>query len=139
MGLKDVPVSSLTHLYFYFSSITPDSYSIAPMDGISGSLFSKFTNLKRNNPALKTVIAIDGWTFSDPGPTQKVFSDMVGSARARETFIDNLFSLLREYAFDGVDFGWEYPGALCAYAMCWCHARDLWRRQLGQRLRHPRH
>lgn len=111
MGLKDIPVSSLTHLYFSFASITPDTYSIAPMDGISGSLFSEFTDLKKKNPALKTVIAIGGWTFNDPGPTQKVFSDMVGSARTRETFIDNLFSFLREYAFDGVDFDWEYPGA----------------------------
>ncbi|KAH6651435.1 glycosyl hydrolases family 18-domain-containing protein [Truncatella angustata] len=111
MGLKDIPVSSLTHLYFSFASITLDTYSIAPMDGIPGSLLSDFTNLKKKNPALKTVIAIGGWTFNDPGPTQKVFSDMVGSARTRETFIDNLFSFLREYAFDGVDFDWEYPGA----------------------------
>ncbi|KAF4906599.1 Chitotriosidase-1 [Colletotrichum fructicola] len=111
MGLKDIPVSSLTHLYFSFASITPDTYGIAPMDGIPGSLFSEFTNLKKKNPALKTVIAIGGWTFNDPGPTQKVFSDMVSSARTRETFIDNLFSFLREYAFDGVDFDWEYPGA----------------------------
>lgn len=111
MGLNDIPVSSLTHLYFSFGSITPDTYSIAPMNGIPGSLLSDFTNLKKKNPALKTVIAIGGWTFNDPGPTQKVFSTMVGSARTRETFIDNLFSFLREYAFDGVDFDWEYPGA----------------------------
>ncbi|EAQ84573.1 hypothetical protein CHGG_08587 [Chaetomium globosum CBS 148.51] len=111
MGLNDIPVNSLTHLYFSFASITPDTYSIAPMEGIDGSLFSKFTNLKKKNPALKTVIAIGGWTFNDPGPTQKVFSNMVSTAENRETFIDNLFSFLREYAFDGVDFDWEYPGA----------------------------
>ena len=104
MGLNDIPVNSLTHLYFSFTSITPDAYSIAPMDGIDGSLFSEFTNLKKKNPALKTVIAIGRWTFNDPGPTQKVFSDIVGSAQNRKTFIDNLFSFLRKYAFDGVDF-----------------------------------
>jgi chitinase len=71
MGLKDIPVSSLTHLYFSFASITPDTYGIAPMEGIPGSLFSQFTNLKKKNPALKTVIAIGGWTFNDPGPTQR--------------------------------------------------------------------
>ncbi|KFY45856.1 hypothetical protein V494_00722 [Pseudogymnoascus sp. VKM F-4513 (FW-928)] len=111
MGLNDIPVNSLTHLYFSFASITPDTYNIAPMEGISSSLFSEFTNLKKKNPALKTVIAIGGWTFNDPGPTQKVFSDMVASAQTRKTFIDNLLSFLREYAFDGVDFDWEYPGA----------------------------
>ncbi|KAI0108573.1 glycosyl hydrolases family 18-domain-containing protein [Nemania sp. FL0031] len=111
MGLNDIPVSSLTHLYFSFASITPDTYSIAPMSGIPESLLSEFTNLKRKNPALKTVIAVGGWTFNDPGPTQKVFSNMVSLARTRKTFIDNLLSFLREYAFDGVDFDWEYPGA----------------------------
>jgi chitinase len=49
--------------------------------------------------------------LNDPGPTQKVVSNMVSSARTRETFIDKLVSFLREYAFDGVDFDWEYPGA----------------------------
>ncbi|KAJ4392337.1 hypothetical protein N0V93_005963 [Gnomoniopsis smithogilvyi] len=112
MGLKDLPVSSLTHLYFSFASITTDTYSIAPMEGIPGSLLSDFTNLKRKNPALKTVIAIGGWTFNDPGPTQKVFSNMVGSARTRETFIDNLFSFLREYAFDGDDLPLTFSGTV---------------------------
>ncbi|KAF6809274.1 glycosyl hydrolases family 18 protein [Colletotrichum plurivorum] len=111
MGLKDIPVNSLTHLFFYFASITPDTYGIAPLAGIPGSLFSEFTNLKKKNPSLKVVIAIGGWAFNDPGPTQKVFSNMVSSAGSRKTFIDNLLSFMREYAFDGVDFDWEYPGA----------------------------
>ncbi|KAF6825037.1 glycosyl hydrolases family 18 protein [Colletotrichum musicola] len=53
------------------------------------------------NSALKVVIAIGGWTFNDPGPTQKVFSNMVSSARNREIFISNLLRFMRKYAFDG--------------------------------------
>jgi chitinase len=97
------------------------------MDGLPEFLFTDFTNLKKKNPALKTVIALGGWTFNDPGmlcaplsellrparslkpkpgPTQKVFSDMTASKASRTAFIGNLMSFLRQYAFDGVDFDW---------------------------------
>ncbi|TPX21388.1 hypothetical protein DIZ76_015345 [Coccidioides immitis] len=111
MGLKDIPVNSLTHLFFSFGYITPGDFKIAGMDGLPDKLFSDFTSLKKKNPGLKTVIALGGWTFNDPGPTQKVFSNMVSTKENRAKFIDNLFSFMRQYAFDGVDFDWEYPGA----------------------------
>lgn len=31
---------------------------------------------------------------------------MVATKESRKTFIDNLLSFLRQYAFDGVDFDW---------------------------------
>lgn len=110
-GFNDIPVNSLTHLFFSFGYITPGDFSIAGMDGLPYSLFSDFTNLKKKNPGLKTVVALGGWTFNDPGPTQKVFSDMVSTKENRARFIENLFSFMRQYAFDGVDFDWvRYSG-----------------------------
>ncbi|PVH71895.1 glycoside hydrolase family 18 protein [Cadophora sp. DSE1049] len=111
MGLDDIPVNSLTHLYFSFAFITPNEYNIIGMDGLPDKLFTDFTSLKKKNPGLKTIIAIGGWTHNDPGPLQKVFSNMVSSKETRARFIKNLMSFLRQYAFDGVDFDWEYPGA----------------------------
>ncbi|KAH7305460.1 oviduct-specific glycoprotein [Stachybotrys elegans] len=111
MPLRDIPINSLTHLYFSFAFITPNEYNIVGMDGLPAELFSNFTDLKKDNPNLKMIIAIGGWTHNDPGPLQKVFSDMVSTKQNRSTFIKNLMSFLRQYAFDGVDFDWEYPGA----------------------------
>lgn len=36
---------------------------------------------------------------------------MVSSEANRAKFIRNLFAFMRQYAFDGIDFDWEYPGA----------------------------
>jgi chitinase len=82
------------------------------MDDLSPDLFSQFTDVKKSNPGLKTVIALGGWTFEDNGPaTQPVFSDMVSTAANRALSIKKLSAFMRQYAFDGVDFDWEYPGA----------------------------
>jgi chitinase len=37
------------------------------MDGLPYKLFSDFTSLKKKNAGLKTVVALGGWTFNDPG------------------------------------------------------------------------
>ncbi|KAL8730716.1 MAG: hypothetical protein Q9166_003908 [cf. Caloplaca sp. 2 TL-2023] len=82
------------------------------MDNAPSSLFSDLTDMKKKNSGLKAVVALGGWTFNDNGTaTQPVFSNMVGSSGNRAKFISNLLSFMREYAFDGVDFDWEYPGA----------------------------
>lgn len=65
--MKDIPINSLTHLYFSFAFITPNEYNIVGMDGLPSQLFSNFTNLKKDNPRLKVLVAIGGWTHNDPG------------------------------------------------------------------------
>ncbi|KAF8457862.1 glycosyl hydrolases family 18-domain-containing protein [Kalaharituber pfeilii] len=111
MDFKDIPVGALTHLYFSFGYISPGDFNIVPMDNLAFDLFNKLTDLKKRNSGLKCVIALGGWTFNDPGLTQRVFSDVVSTRQNRARFIANLLSFLRQFAFDGVDFDWEYPGA----------------------------
>ncbi|RBQ79345.1 hypothetical protein VDGD_21179 [Verticillium dahliae] len=60
MPMKDIPINSLTHLYFSFAFITPNEYNIIGMDGLPSKLFSDFTDLKKGNPSLKMIIAIGG-------------------------------------------------------------------------------
>ncbi|KAI0877792.1 carbohydrate-binding module family 18 [Hypoxylon argillaceum] len=106
INFKDIPVGALTHAHFSFAYITPVTYQIAPMDDLDSDLFNDFTAIKASNPGLKAIVAL-----ALPGATQKVFSEMVSSAENRKVFIGNLMGFMRKYAFDGVDFDWEYPGA----------------------------
>lgn len=111
MTPDEIPVYDITHLIFAFGYITPETYKITAMDGTDPQLLDDVSFLKNKNPDLSVMIALGGWSFTDPGTYRSVFSDMVASSTARATFISNLLGFLSQYGFDGVDFDWEYPGA----------------------------
>ncbi|RSL67275.1 hypothetical protein CEP53_003068 [Fusarium sp. AF-6] len=110
MTLGEIPVDLLTHLNIAFGYIDQE-FKITNMDGVPSDLYRDVGNLKAKNPDLKVVIALGGWTFSDPGPWQDVFPKLVSSQANRAIFIKNLLGFLGEFGYDGVDFDWEYPGA----------------------------
>lgn len=63
MSMDDIPVNSLSHIYYSFAYIKPDTYDIIPMeddkDGtLTADTFTEFTALKRKNPSLKAVVAL---------------------------------------------------------------------------------
>ncbi|AZK48256.1 glycosyl hydrolase family 18 protein [Paenibacillus lentus] len=70
-----------------------------PLKGNIGQLIK----LKQENPGLKTIISVGGWSWSNR------FSDVAASAETRETFANSAVDFLRKYQFDGVDLDWEYP------------------------------
>ncbi|UOQ86699.1 glycoside hydrolase family 18 protein [Gracilibacillus salinarum] len=61
--------------------------------------------LKDQNPGLKTLLSIGGWTFS------KNFSNVAASEETRQTFAASAVEFMRTYEMDGVDIDWEYPVA----------------------------
>lgn len=67
--------------------------------------FNQIIELKALHPALRTNIAIGGWTLSGN------FSTTLDTAAERAVFTDSVISFLKtNQMFDGVDFDWEYPG-----------------------------
>ncbi|KAK5129371.1 hypothetical protein LTR08_003556 [Meristemomyces frigidus] len=110
----DLDLTTLTHINFAFVFFSPTTFQITPMDQGDPALYSKFTALKSKKPSLKTWVSVGGWSFTDATNTpntQTAFSDMVGSAANRQTFITSLQQFMTSYGFDGVDLDWEYPGA----------------------------
>ncbi|GAW17905.1 hypothetical protein ANO14919_073740 [Xylariales sp. No.14919] len=117
MSMQDIPVGSLTHIFYSFGYIRPDTYEIIPIqDGgdqtLSEDTLKEFASLKRRNPSVKVTIALGGWTFNDNGTIwQPVFSDLSSTKEKRGRFITSLKTFMTRYGFDGVDLDWEYPGA----------------------------
>jgi chitinase len=66
--------------------------------------FRRLNELKKQNPALKVVISIGGWTWSGK------FSDAVLTDTSRAAFAASAVDIVRKYDLDGVDIDWEYPG-----------------------------
>src|ERR1700744_1639214 len=66
--------------------------------------FRTLNELKKQNPALKVMISIGGWTWSGK------FSDAVLTDTARAAFAASAADIVRKYDLDGVDIDWEYPG-----------------------------
>jgi chitinase len=115
MRMEDIPVGSLTHIYYSFGYVKPDTYDIVPMDDgqpLSTDTFTEFASLKKKNQGLKVIIALGGWTFNDNGTIwQPVFSDLASTSEKRSQFAKKFLTFLDRYGFDGVDLDWEYPGA----------------------------
>jgi chitinase len=66
MNPSEIPVSMLTHLNVAFGYINHD-FQITNIDGISPTMYQNAAAVKSKNPNLKVLIALGGWSFSDPG------------------------------------------------------------------------
>lgn len=59
------------------------------------------------NPDLKVLISIG----DDREEGAHKYSNMVSTASRRREFIRSVIQFLEEFAFDGIDLHWQYPGA----------------------------
>ncbi|WP_342710053.1 glycoside hydrolase family 18 protein [Bradyrhizobium sp. B124] len=118
-SIKTIPARELTHLMYAFGTVSAEGLAeladrcldAGACDGTSpsgpfGGNFAQLAELKRNNPELRILVSLGGWSGS------KYFSVAAATpiSRARlaqsviETFLRPYFGL-----FDGVDVDWEYP------------------------------
>jgi chitinase len=66
--------------------------------------YKQVNDLKQQNPKLKTLLAMGGWTAGS-----LAYSNMASTVQNRKEFIDSSIKWLRDYNFDGLDMDWEYP------------------------------
>lgn len=114
--VSDLPADKLTHAFYGFAKIDNngevglfDKYAAVEKgkdwnnpDKIAGN-FGQMAQLKAENPHLKTMISIGGWTLSSK------FSDVALTDASRKKFAISAVDFMKEYGFDGIDIDWEYP------------------------------
>ncbi|KAK7072958.1 Cht9p [Halocaridina rubra] len=66
--------------------------------------FERFVGLKTQNPKMKVLVAVGGWT---EGSTK--YSNMARTASSRRAFITSVVDFIKTHGFDGLDLDWEYP------------------------------
>ena len=117
--VMDIPVEKVNIINYAFANINPSSGTIelgdpyADIDkaypgdcwdaGCMRGNFHQLQLLKEENPHLKTMISVGGWTWST------YFSGIAISEESREIFAQSCLDFILTYGFDGVDLDWEYP------------------------------
>jgi chitinase len=105
-GLLDetaIDAKKLTHINYAFVDVKD---SMAWLTNIETDTvnFRKLNSLKKQNPELKLLISIGGWSWSEN------FSDAVLTESSRSKFAKTSVAIIENYDLDGVDIDWEYPG-----------------------------
>ncbi len=99
-GSQRLPDPTLmTHINYAFGKVT-DTF-----DGMTiqnPEFLKKVLRLREQNPELKIVLSIGGWTAGN-------FSEMAADARCRMGFALDCKRAVDDYGLDGIDIDWEYP------------------------------
>ncbi|KAF0314014.1 Acidic mammalian chitinase [Amphibalanus amphitrite] len=109
--VEDFDPMLCTHGIYGFAGLDEATHKIKSLDpwndlydNYGKGAYMRFTDLKKRNPELKTLLGIGGW---NEGSTK--YSEMAASASSRQTFIASVVDFLKTYNFDGLDLDWEYP------------------------------
>ena len=104
-GLVDVEAISaekITHINYAFVNLV-DGRATLSNEATDTVNLRALHRLKNDNPQLKILISIGGWTWSG------TFSDAVLTPQGR-TSGQQCARIVEDYDLDGVDIDWEYPG-----------------------------
>src|SRR5436190_23335841 len=104
MGRTDfsrISAEKLTHINYAFGLINTNSEAYIRTN--APAHFAQLQALKARNPNLKIIVSIGGWGADG-------FSDAALTDDSRQKFARSCLNLLKQYALDGIDLDWEYPG-----------------------------
>jgi chitinase len=98
----EVAAKKLTRINYAFANVADGKV----VEGFAHDKenFAILNGLKQQNPDLKILVSVGGWTWS------KNFSDAALTKGSRKIFIDSAVDFVTKYDLDGLDIDWEYPG-----------------------------
>lgn len=97
-----IRANELTHINYAFVDIK-DNRAWLHREATDTVNFRNLNLLKKQNPALKILISIGGWTWSGK------FSDAVLTDTSRQRFVASAVRIVGKFDLDGIDIDWEYP------------------------------
>ncbi|MDR3715139.1 MAG: glycoside hydrolase family 18 protein [Puia sp.] len=100
-----IDAGRLTHINYSFVDIR-DGRAWLRHEASDTVNLRMLVGLKTQNPALKILISIGGWSWS------KGFSDAVLTDSSRAVFASSAIGIVATYQLDGVDIDWEFPGQI---------------------------
>jgi len=100
---KTIDAKKLTHINYAFVDVKDSMAWLTNLETDTIN-FRKLNYLKKNNPDLKILISIGGWSWSEN------FSDAVLTENSRKKFASSSAAIVERHNLDGVDIDWEYPG-----------------------------
>lgn len=102
LDLRRIDATKLTHINYAFANIADGKVVLEGEHDPAN--FATLNALKADNPRLKILLSVGGWSWSDH------FSDAALTEASRETFARSAVDLLVTHHLDGIDIDWEYPG-----------------------------
>lgn len=103
VDVDEISADKLTHINYAFVNVV-NNRAVLTNEKTDTVNFRKLKALKLQNPDLKILISLGGWTWSGN------FSDAVLTDTARRAFAASAVDIIRKHNLDGVDIDWEYPG-----------------------------
>ena len=100
---SSIDATKVTHINYAFADIGNDLKVKMGYPVVDPSSYQQLRDLKNQNPDLKLLISVGGWTWSGK------FSDVALTETSRTNFANSCVSFILEHGFDGVDIDWEYP------------------------------
>lgn len=102
VDISKISPNKITHINYAFVDVK-DGKAFLTNEATDTINFRKLNELKTQNPDLKILISIGGWTWS------RNFSDAVLTDEGRKAFAKSSVDIMSRYNLDGVDIDWEYP------------------------------
>ena len=99
--ISRIGADKLTHINYAFGRVSESGEVLLSADGPAH--LAQLQALKAKNPKLKVILSIGGWGADN-------FSDAAFNRATREHFASSALDVVRQYALDGIDLDWEYPG-----------------------------
>ncbi len=101
-GTTEIPDPTLmTHINYAFGTVNKTFNGV---DIQKPERLRVIAGLKQQNPDLKVLLSIGGWTAGR-------FSEMAATKQNRAAFAKDCKRIVDEFGLDGIDIDWEYPSS----------------------------